>query len=95
MTLKHIPGPWHVGGTASRAEIVYAPDGFAICNCVTYHGKHGAAGPSNAALIAAAPDLLEALMRLSDIIASAGVPWAEFGNALRDARAAISKATGE
>lgn len=58
-TLNHTPGPWHLGGRNNA--IVYAQDGYAVANAETYHGEHGGAFESNARLIAAAPELLEAL----------------------------------
>ena len=53
MSKSFTPGPWHVGESAPC--IVYAEDGWAVCNAVVFHNK--ADDPqANARLIAAAPD---------------------------------------
>ena len=98
--MKHTPGPWIAVGTyvetsdASKAG---------ICQCSTSWMRQDHFGRSikeecaNARLIAAAPELLDALVDL--------LPLAEFGAAeqsppyaddslLEAARAAIAKATG-
>lgn len=63
ITTTHTPGSWHVGTAAP--SIIYALDGFAIANAVTYHGRHGGIETmqANARLIAAAPELLDVLKR--------------------------------
>lgn len=101
---KHTPGPWHTGeGQANR--IVYAPNGYAICDTKVFHCYSTThEDKANARLIAAAPDLLEALEAIQ---AYADVALAKpelFGGieavrnlrgpAFDDARAAIAKATG-
>lgn len=61
---KHTPGPWHTGGKGD--SIIYADClGYTVANATTYH-KHidGDTMKANAHLIAAAPDLLEALKGL-------------------------------
>lgn len=56
---KHTPGPWHTGnGNATR--IIYAADGYAVADAKAYHGVPIAQCEANAALIAAAPELLAA-----------------------------------
>lgn len=58
---SHTPGPWHVG-EGPQAQIVYDKDGWGVANAVVFHRKHEAGSTiANARLIAAAPDLLEAL----------------------------------
>lgn len=58
-TTKHTPGPWHVGLKQAH-RIVYDPKGWAVCDCTVYHGQDDADEmKANAALIAAAPELLE------------------------------------
>lgn len=54
----HTPGPWHLGG---NGFIVYAQNGYAICDVKTFHGRDDS-DTENARLIAAAPELL-ALVR--------------------------------
>lgn len=49
----------------------------------------------NANLIAAAPDLLEALERMIDEYGTAGDGWPRNNKVLRDSRAAILKARGQ
>lgn len=89
---KHTPGPWHTGGKLDA--IVYAPDGYAVAGCQTYHGlRDEACTAANARLIAAAPELLEAL----DMMERHFSRYDDTHNnlVLEQARAAIAKATGE
>lgn len=87
----HTPGPWHVG-TGKATTIVYAADGYAVANATTYHGRHDQPAEANAALIAAAPDMLTALQMVDR--------WASgYGTATQSemrqwVRAAIAKAEG-
>lgn len=96
---KHTPGPWvirvidlHEGG--SGFEIVGA-NGDIVCDNQTYYPH--AIDKKNARLIAAAPELLEALVRL---MPSAEDNTAGYGGEPDEdedilfARAAIAKATG-
>ena len=63
MSGQHTLGPWHVGENNDPA-IVFDAEGWAVCDCKTYHRKgHINEMRSNARLIAAAPDLLDALER--------------------------------
>jgi len=91
---KHTPGPW-------RAEM----NGF--CRMAVIDKKYRyltyKAGSdrmsdeeleANANLIAAAPDLLEALKRMFSTIEDSHIPGAP-GSPIEMARAAIDKATGE
>lgn len=88
MTVKHTPGPWRAS-TASMDGFrpIMAPGG-AIVSLVS----NLAGNPSDARLIAAAPDLLEALTLLvagiENSVSDTYIP-------LVKARAAIAKATGE
>ncbi len=60
--IKHTPGPWkHNRGPVS--ESIYAPDGNGHLVAILYHGDADNQA-ANARLIAAAPDLLEALEEL-------------------------------
>jgi hypothetical protein len=84
---KHTPGPWIVArdmrGTGNMlVDGVVNAEGRGIANC-------GTNGEGNARLIAAAPDLLEALESLLNDQRDASLP------ALVRARAAIAKARGE
>ena len=98
MSPKHTPGPWHTGGQDDR--IIYAADGFAVADATVFHGRHRSkdAAPTethNARLIAAAPELLDALKVLLSLHDSQ-VDTADAWNvSMEEARTAISKATGE
>lgn len=90
--MKHTPGPWSVNvigqhwnnKSLKHIEVTFGQDGECICDTVY--------NPSDANLIAAAPDLLEALKNM----VTAYEYEASIDNpALLAARAAISKALGE
>jgi hypothetical protein len=92
---KHTPGPWRVvGGTEVRAG------GTIVCNTADYRvpkPDHEAVALPDAALIAAAPDLLAALQALTAEYEPNLKTFAL--NAPRraiweNARAAIARATG-
>ena len=99
---KHTPGPWFVPDqTYARNLTVEVDDGIACPGSggamsyttdVCVLGWNGTPEwDANARLIAAAPDMLEALRSVVDTCRAdcpAGLP------ALSDARAAIAKATG-
>ena len=80
---KHTPGPWHTAGEQG-VQIRSAKD--QIAKVWTMRGNEWKA---NARLIAAAPDLLEALQDMVSDHASLSAATLAF------ARAAITKATGE
>jgi hypothetical protein len=109
MNTKHTPGPWHVGRVATTQGQHFAitsPNGDHIATIGEAINSHNGSGNAyvNARVIAAAPELLEALIRaeqaLADIINAAdnGQPYtaAELAeNFLPDndaAREAIAKA---
>lgn len=92
MSAKHTPGPWSQGTVGEGRE------------CVWLNGRTQEARgydreqewidcntEANARLIAAAPELLEALIELADCGAEA---WGEDRPCVRIARDAIAKATG-
>lgn len=93
---KHTPGPWRVGEEAGSEMIVYAPDGFAVASTVVFHRNHDQSKSANARLIAAAPELLEALIAFRDGGAGKNFDsWHEsYRPAIDKAIAAIAKATG-
>ena len=80
---KHTPGPWHTAGEQG-VQIRSAKD--QIAKVWTMRGNEWKA---NARLIAAAPELLEALQDMVSDHASLSAATLAF------ARAAIAKATGE
>ena len=100
MADKHTPGPWNIGSSdlpVSRMSIHCKGHKDSCHSTVALMVSRGAIGIShdeefaNARLIAAAPDLLEALkglMALSD-------HRVDLRDAAKDARAAIAKATGD
>lgn len=102
MQAKHTPGPWAVNGpTISSAPTDAAPTGYALAHVLNpYAGATGAAArvDANAALIAAAPDLLAALQDARTMVygmtgdAPASAPWNAM---LPRIDAVISRATGE
>ena len=90
MSAQHTPGPWVVDRDASGNGIstTIESNRFWITGVIKFPGP-GFSDEANARLIAAAPELLEALCLLLDRIESPdGLP-------MKKARAAIAKATGE
>tara|TARA_R110001606_G_scaffold30344_4_gene93820 strand:+ start:720 stop:1025 length:306 start_codon:yes stop_codon:yes gene_type:complete len=97
----HTKGPWVTAdgygekryGTAVKS----IHDDHLICSCTGYYGREGA--EANARLIAAAPDLLEALERLKIEITLSDVDMdyieSHFRPHLERAASAIAKARGE
>ena len=95
---KHTPGPWMIGSSDLKVSMlsVHCRDTkrkhSTICRMVsTKHGMDIFEGEANARLIAAAPELLEALKNL--VLCSER--WEDTHTALvmEAARAAIAKAT--
>lgn len=87
---KHTPGPWNrIKGDRN----VYSAAGT-VCKTPAILGGGSAATnwEANARLIAAAPDLLEALEALLDYAESG---WDHFPDVSVNARAAIARARGE
>ncbi len=83
---KHTPGPWHFGPTAGHHDFAIYPEATGK-DLALSRGTNEA----NARLIAAAPELLEALKTMAD-----GYHRGDFKHAVhQDAIAAIAKATGE
>jgi hypothetical protein len=91
MTLKHTPGPWK---DAADGRVYSAGE---IIADATFGCLDGSATIANARLISAAPDLLAALQYVTDILSSSVAPddYEPFRKCVSQARAAISKATGE
>lgn len=108
---KHTPGPWVIATSNSWRRIV-SQRGDVVCGPCNQPDGHpdltfpngGAEGP-DARLIAAAPELLEALVKaraaLEIALAKYGnvgshdTDWGKWDVAESEARAAIAKATGE
>ena len=92
----HTPGTWRVKPNSVGGPTV-GPEGAVVADIRTYGGPHvgGQQHPqtaANARLIAAAPELLEALHEMVDLVGMA-IPFD--GPQQRKARKAIARATGE
>ena len=92
---KHTQGPWHTASDATGGlkYIVFDAAGWTVADAKVFHGHHNAgAADANARLIAAAPELLDALQCLANYVGGWDAPD---GHPCAIARAAIAKATGE
>jgi len=89
----HTPGPWQTVESLDEAGhfSVHGTDGVPVCRLGGNHTNINAA--ANAALIAAAPDMLVILQSLVNTLGGGGGIPAYRGQVER-ARAAIVKATG-
>ena len=94
---EHTPGPWIVDGDASvrvaGGHVVYAVAGNG-CLIATLDSANSSRQTANARLIAAAPDLLEALEHMSQCRPCGEDPWEDCEGG-RKALAAIAKARGQ
>lgn len=93
--MRHTPGPWHVGPHQKILtcgwSIRIAEDDSAIAYVL---GEKNPELRQNASLIAAAPELLESLQGLCDLIeAGCSIESIQNGETLRVARAVITEAT--
>lgn len=95
--MSHTPGPWNFSDLLTASENhrgwgIYV-SGKWIADVSPMNNKHGnpsGEGYANVSLIAAAPELLEALCRAINVLHATGAQ-----DEANQARAAISKATGE
>jgi hypothetical protein len=108
--MKNTPGPWVIDWNVSRLD-VFSSDAATLVATLrrsTLSDGIGKTTIANARLIAAAPDLLEALKDTWDVLDAAGlhnlsngvqlgqtVWYVKACDAKRSAIAAIAKATGE
>jgi hypothetical protein len=96
----HTPGPWESHNNIGRkGKTGVVADGAPCIIAIMGNGKEWPAlAQANAALISAAPELLEALKRLVMAFEQGGTLYTEKGRTLyteiRDAKAAIAKAEG-
>lgn len=100
----HTPGPWETKRAATPEAFpqfgVYAENGNGhdLAHVVSHGTARHAETEANARLIAAAPDLLEALQKLTDVLADVYSSEAQAKRALcsasKAARTAIAKAEG-
>ena len=93
MTAKHTPGPWRVDPT-DDTRILQGPNGLHVAYAANRGMGHAA--PANARLIAAAPELLDALRGLYDYARCwPAEDGSRFHRLLVQADAALRKAEGE
>ena len=91
MTYKHTPGPLQYAFEGGAVAFILESDGTTVAKLsVAENTTAHRALAANARLFSAAPDLLEALRSLLDALPSATTP-----PAIRSARAAIARATGD
>lgn len=97
---KHTPGPWEARGWS----IKYPGNGVRVCvvdqadKALKQFGDYDedmAVCKANARLIAAAPELLEALRNLLADAESLGIDDSTVSGSAIEARAALAKANGE
>lgn len=97
--MTHTPGPWSVGTGLPRPEIpaVYSPAGnttgdllVCIADCQNWNSLPDSQRYANARLMAAAPDLLEALKAIMAVVPEHSL--LREANCWSMARAAIAKA---
>lgn len=99
---KHTPGPWDVlnskkeewyGRPLDYWTVTAKDRDLWICASPEWDPEHDEESTANARLIAAAPELLEALQKI--VAAADGEGWSQLDATLANARAAIAKARGE
>ena len=83
---KHTPGPWAIRQEKEGWCRIYAPKDYYVGGEIAHYVSN-----ANANLIAAAPELLEALQYLANVCPAIDAQGEE---AHQRARAAIKKATG-
>lgn len=95
MTAKHTPGPWAYHNTPTPFIFVNA-GGLPICQIYTStaHGQSMGEQFANARLIAAAPELMEALKACAAVCAGETTNKRGLISALEQARAALAKCEG-
>lgn len=90
---KHTPGPWIADEAGRVGFTVFSPEAGYIIGCHDDEGRYGAIdSEANARLIAAAPDLLDALQSLLKGIFD-GPDEAHAAMLVAKGRDAINKAT--
>lgn len=99
MSTQHTPGPWIFGfgetqelGHVLAVGINTGPNCTPVC-VLSPADRTTELDRANARLIAAAPELLEALQEIVD--AADGAGWEQLDPSFKKARRAIAKTTGE
>ena len=92
---QHTPGPWTLDGAANTGDLdIVAPTGrIAMLDC-EFSEETEDVLTANARLIAAAPQLLAALIELSDYVFDEYTASDSLCERAAEARAVIAKATG-
>lgn len=88
---KHTPGPWNIDNHPDQIWITDSDNNSAICKVMHMRSE----AEANARLIAAAPDLLEALDQIQRRIAAGDLDEWSLQSLERIAADAIAKATEE
>ncbi len=106
-TQTHTPGPWRISknrtgepdpwieGAPGYEQAIFGDDGSKVAVCEQWHPDLEAESEANAALIASAPDLLEALEALRGDLLRYPNDDARREMIIDAADAAIAKAKGE
>jgi len=101
---KHTPGPWYIGPNKTQVydkNVWYDENGIRYGETPNIIIDIEPANPANARLIAAAPEMLEALSRCKNELEElsfyleAQCIFGTWKATIEKARAAIAKATGE
>lgn len=90
---KHTPGPWTVVNWGTKSKIIHG----LLCIATTGNQQTSSETDADARLIAAAPELLEALHRVVGelVYMDEKLPYSNANAALDIVRAAIAKAEGK
>jgi len=96
---KHTEGPWRVERSGDGVEIVSDETPSGVAELATVHSSAEYAGTlpveANARLMAAAPQLLEALVAASEHVTDAWLSLEQYGQLRNQIDEAISAAGGE
>ena len=94
METKHTPGPWILKYVAhsKRGAVRIVDKATHGRICEVQAARQDMEGAPNARLIAAAPELLEALQEI--VAAADGEGWSQLDAGFTKARAAVAKALG-
>ena len=91
MKTEHTPAPWTIQhGESRRVYLINDREGHAIGEIVYTDTRN----PSDAQLIAAAPDMLAALQSIVDFFSTGSTVDYRLQKKIKDANAAIYKAIG-
>lgn len=95
--MNHTPGPWQYSFEGGTVAFIVEADGTTVAKISTTENSTAhSALPANARLIAAAPDMLEALEAIVKSLADHDDEgMIEHAQQMIDARAAIAKAKGK